>query len=100
MSFYYHKADYVFYQSIFCKNSADKFLGERKGKGEILYNAIDTNIFKPKDIKNKTFTFLITGKIDFNLSYRIECSILGLNYAIKKGLDAQIIIAGEIDKNT
>ena len=48
----YHSADYVFWQSNFCKKAADKFLGERVGKGEILYNAIDTNKFSP--IKKST----------------------------------------------
>ncbi len=102
MSFYYHRADYVFYQSKFCKKSANHFLGKRKGNGEILYNAVDTNFFKPRDSrkKNKTFTFLITGKITFDLSYRVEYSILGLNYALNKGLNAKLIIAGKCDNKT
>ena len=48
MSIPYHAADYVFWQSKFCKLTADKFLGVRKGPGEILYNCVDTNIFYQK----------------------------------------------------
>ena len=40
-------ADYVFYQSQFCKLSADRFLGERRGPWEILYNSVDTKLFTP-----------------------------------------------------
>ena len=42
-----HAADYVFYQSVFCKLAADKYLGESQGAWEILYNPVDTQIFKP-----------------------------------------------------
>ena len=78
MSIPYHAADYVFWQSKFCKLTADKFLGVRKGPGEILYNCVDTNIFIPKKKKNnENFKFLITGKIDLNLEYRIIETIKG-----------------------
>lgn len=40
-------ADFVFYQSRFCKDSADKFLGKRKHDYEILYNPVDTRQFTP-----------------------------------------------------
>ena len=60
----YHAADYVFWQSNFCKKSADRFLGERVGKGEVLYNAIDTKKFYPvKKNSDNIFRFLITGNI-------------------------------------
>ena len=44
----YHSADYVFWQSNFCKIASDKFLGKRLGQGEVLYNAVDTQKFIPK----------------------------------------------------
>ena len=51
MAFLYHQADYVFWQSNFCKLSADKFLGKRIGPGEILYNSVDIMIFLNQKIK-------------------------------------------------
>ena len=51
MSVPYHAADYVFWQSEFCKTTANKFLGKRKGPGEILYNCVDTNSFYTFDQK-------------------------------------------------
>ncbi len=41
-------ADYIFYQSKFCKNSADEFLGSRDSGYEILYNPVDTSYFCPE----------------------------------------------------
>ena len=101
MSSIYHQANFVFWQSMFCKTCADKFLGKRKGPGEILYNSVDTKVFIPK--KNyltgnqKTFNFLITGKIFSELEYRVTAAIKGLDLAIKKGLNANLILAGELE---
>lgn len=68
----FHNANIVIYQSEFCKKAAEKFLGKRNGKYYILYNAVDTKKFKPKNLINiKNFNFLITGKIEDHLLYRI-----------------------------
>jgi glycosyltransferase involved in cell wall biosynthesis len=40
-------ADHVLYQSRFCKDGADRFLGEPPGEWEILPNAVDTTVFTP-----------------------------------------------------
>jgi len=41
------QADHVFYQSAFCKMAADLFLGAPRGPWEILYNPVDTSLFRP-----------------------------------------------------
>ena len=98
MSFAYHKADYVFWQSKFCKRAADKFLGSRVGSGEVLYNAVDITKFYPssRQIPNK-FIFLMTGKINRASIYRLETAVKGLVYARRSGLDAKIIFAGWVE---
>ena len=68
----YHLADYVFWQSKFCKKTSDKFLGKRMGDGEILYNSVDTSLFTPKFKNEKLFTFLITGNINKDNSQNDE----------------------------
>ncbi|CAG0999281.1 GDP-mannose-dependent alpha-(1-6)-phosphatidylinositol monomannoside mannosyltransferase [Rhodocyclaceae bacterium] len=94
----YHRADYVFWQSEFCRRAADRFLGHRDGPGEILYNAIDTERFVPlPHTTQRPFTFLVTGKIGVHMGYRIESTIAGLAYARQAGLDAQLVIAGWIE---
>jgi len=99
MAHAYHHADYVFWQSNFCRRAANKFLGQREGPGEILFNAVDTNLFVPNDKKSsEMFTFLLTGNINKHLSYRVESSLLGLKVARDSGLDAKINIAGILSK--
>jgi len=100
MSVPYHLADYVFYQSKFCKKAANKYLGKRKGDSEILYNAVNTALFKPnKELfhQDNPFIFLLTGQIDKHLYYRVESTIKALAAVIKEGLNAKLIISGGLD---
>ena len=94
----YHSADYVFWQSNFCKKAADKFLGERVGKGEVLYNAIDTNKFFPiKKSSDNIFRFLITGNISKNNNYRIYSVIQSFKDIVKSNKNIHLYIAGIIE---
>lgn len=101
MALSYHAADWVFYQSEFCKRAADRFLGARTGRGEILYNAVDTNRFRPQaeggGKMHNDYCFLITGKIDRHLYYRLESTIDGLRVACDGGLNARLKVAGWIE---
>ncbi len=94
--FLYHSADYVFWQSEFCKKASDKFLGQRRGSGEILYNAVNTDIFKPILKTNNNFNFLITGNISKNNNYRISSVLKALIDVLKYEPKANLIIAGNI----
>lgn len=74
-------ADYIFFQSEFCKKIAEEFLGKPKAEHEILYNAVDTNFFKPnliKNYKNNNFYFLITGKFSNIHYYHLKNTILAI----------------------
>ena len=95
----YHAADFVFWQSEFCRYAADKFLGRRIGIGKVLYNAVDTQQFCPaiSGHKSGSFMFLMTGKIGKHLTYRLESTIAGLSFARKAGLDCALRIDGWIE---
>lgn len=98
MALAYHRAHHVFWQSEFCRRSADRFLGTREGAGEVLFNAVDIDHFFPvSSRKDRPFTFLLTGKIGGHLSYRLESTIEGLALARRSGLDARLNIAGWIE---
>ena len=99
MALAYHRADHVFWQSDFCRRAADHFLGKRKGSGEILFNAIDTrHHFRPADVRqDRPFTFLLTGRLDSHMAYRVESTITGLRAARFAGLDCRLLVAGWID---
>ena len=96
----YHLADYVFWQSEFCREAANKFLGKRKSSSEILYNAIDTEKFSPNDKVNKEFTFLTTGVFADSMLYRLVATIEAFYLFQKKQRDTRLTIAGYISKKS
>ncbi len=54
-----HAADYVIYQSHFAREVADRFLGPFPGPWEVVYNAVDTQIFAPSGIAKRAGVFTI-----------------------------------------
>lgn len=97
MAHVHEAASHVFYQSEFCRRSATRFLGERSGPAEILYNAVDTARFAPAPIEaSRPFTFLVTGKIGPSTAYRLMSSIAGFAAARANGLDVRLRVAGGI----
>ena len=94
----YHSADYVFWQSNFCKIACDNFLGERIAPGEILYNAVDTKKFLPKIKKSKdVFKLLITGNIKKQNNYRIYIVLKALQEILKQNKSVYLYIAGYLE---
>lgn len=92
----YHAANHVFWQSEFCRRCADRFLGERRGAGEVLHNAVDTAVFSPAPgggVRHG-FVFLATGGFPAHLYYRIGSTLEGLAAAVRGGLDARLRVAG------
>ena len=91
-----HEADYVFYQSKFCKDSADLFLGERSGPWEILYNCVDTNVFTPRKAnKRRQDLVLLLGGNQYQY-YRIETALRTIAILAKAIGDLKLIITGRL----
>lgn len=90
-----HAADYVFYQSQFAKLASDHFLGERKGPSEILYNAVDTDLFAclVRPLQNE-LVLLAAGS--HNDTYRLPLAFETLSHVLKKKRHARLLIAGRL----
>lgn len=86
-------ADYVFYQSKFCKMAADRFLGPCKGGWEILHNPVDTEYFKPGPPLSLDPVVLIQAGTHNHL-YRVESAIRTLHELAKGGLNVRLLLAG------
>jgi glycosyltransferase involved in cell wall biosynthesis len=89
-------ADYVFYQSEFCRKSADLHLDGACGKErEILYNPVATTFFCPSDDSHKR-----VGKVKILLSgshwspYRVMAGLDTLQIARKADKRLHLVIAG------
>jgi glycosyltransferase involved in cell wall biosynthesis len=83
-----HAADHVFFQSEFCRLSADRFLGPRSGPAEVLYNPVDTELFVPGE-RPRELTLLLGG--NQYQRYRLEAA---LHTAALAG--ARLIVTGRL----
>lgn len=54
------EADHVFYQSTFCRETADRFATARSSSAEIIYNPVNTQHFQPGPV-NSEKPFLLVG---------------------------------------
>jgi len=93
-----HRADYVFFQSNFCKMSADKFLGKRSGPSEILYNCVDTDSFTPKEKTNPASCLvLLLGGNQYEF-YRLEVALQAVTFLAKQTrLNIRLLVTGELN---
>lgn len=92
-----HAADYVFYQSKFCKLSSDRFLGERKQNWEILYNCADTQVFTPKpSSRDKDHLILLLGGSQYQY-YRLETALKTLAILAQARSDVRLWVTGRLN---
>jgi glycosyltransferase involved in cell wall biosynthesis len=89
-----HEADHVFFQSEFCKLSADRFYGERKGPWEVLHNPVDTRRFVPAARSARPLTLLLGG--NQYQRYRLEAALHTLAHVRRERTDARLLVAGEV----
>ena len=89
------RADYVLYQSRFCKHSADRFAGPAGGSLEVLHNAVDTERFAPAPhAMARPLTLLLAGSQDQR--YRFESAVRTVALLVRGGLDARLIVTGRL----
>jgi glycosyltransferase involved in cell wall biosynthesis len=89
-----HDADHVFFQSAFCKVSADRFYGEREGPWEVLHNPVDTRRFQPAAHGTRPLTLLLGG--NQYQRYRLEVALATLALVRRERPDARLLVAGEL----
>lgn len=91
-----HEVDYVIYQSKFCKDSADEFLGSFNGPKSIIYNCVDTNFFSPQNKSHplRPLTLLLGG--NQYRRYRLETALQTLAEVKKEVPDVQLIVTGKV----
>lgn len=90
----YSASDFVIFQSNFCKQSANKFLGQCKSS-EVIYNSINTAQFTPnKSLKRDCCRLIIAGSHMF--SYRIFAALKCVEKLKRKNFSVNLTIAGKI----
>jgi glycosyltransferase involved in cell wall biosynthesis len=89
-------ADYVIYQSEFCRESADRFLGPVSAPFEVLYNCVDLQRFRPADnlLPPEPWRLLAAGS---HLQAERVWSVLETVAVLRRrGRDARLILAGRL----
>jgi glycosyltransferase involved in cell wall biosynthesis len=94
------RAEHVFYQSEFCRRSADRFAGPPARTSEILYNPVDTSHFTPATSRQERrgLTLLLSGSQD--RWYRFESAVRTLAVLASRGVDARLLVTGRLGWTT
>lgn len=89
-----HSADYVIYQSLFCQQHADLFLGKVSVPSSILYNPVDTSLFSKKTHRSKKLRLLVMGS--HHEKERVSLAVECLKHLLHKDTDVQLTVAGKL----
>jgi len=94
LSLAHSAADYIFYQSRFCLESAFRFLGKATDRFEVLPNPVDTGFFTP-DSSGETplFPVLLTAG-SHNSFYRLQLAVDIMKSLIDDHPSVRLIVAG------
>ena len=93
----FNLADFVVYQSEFCRASADKFLGAIHKPFSVLYNAVDIDKFKPLATSNQPARLKLLVAGTHNQEKRVRLPLEALGYLVRRGIDAELTIAGQLN---
>jgi len=85
-----HAADYVFFQSEFCRVSSDLWLEARAGPAEVLPNPVDTALFAPAERPERPLTLLLGG--NQYQRYRVEVAFA----TVRLLPEARLLVAGKL----
>ena len=91
-----HAADYVVYQSAFCQESADRFLGPVRCASEILFNPVDLEVFRPAPDPPRFEQWELLGAGTHHQPGRIAGALETLRHLLDAGRRARLTIAGEL----
>lgn len=91
-----NSADFIVYQSLFCKMGAERYISPPNVPYEIVYNPVDTRLFAPEvgPIKSKSLVLLLGGN-QFQ-QYRLELALKTLNALHREMPDAKLIVTGKL----
>lgn len=89
-------ADFIIYQSQFCKDSAERYISPPTVPHEIIYNPVDTRLFSPEtcSARPETLTLLLGG--NQYEKYRLELALQTLKALHQTVPNAKLIVTGNL----
>jgi glycosyltransferase involved in cell wall biosynthesis len=88
------QADHIVYQSQFCKDNADRYLGQANCQSEVLHNPVDTRIFVPATTDPAPGQFVILLAGSHGAFYRAQVAVDTLARLLPRLPEARLVIAG------
>ncbi len=85
-------ADHVVYQSEFCRESADRWLGPAVGPSSVLINPVDTAVFKPAPAPRDPWRLLAAGT--HYQPYRVLGALEATRVLLDAGHRVELTVAG------
>ena len=89
------QADFIFYQSEFCRQCADRFLGPVDVRGEIAINCVDTAHFRPGPPLPAAPCKLLAAGSHYE-SYRVISVLEAVAELMRKGFPVELHLAGRL----
>jgi glycosyltransferase involved in cell wall biosynthesis len=89
-------ADFVIYQSTFCRTSAEKFLGPWEGPSATLLNPVDLEAFSPAALPPPVRPLRLLAMGTQNYPGRVRSTLECLFHVRKSGVPALLTIAGKL----
>lgn len=89
-------ADFIIYQSQFCKDSAERYISPPNASNEIVYNPVDTRLFSPDayPARLEALTLLLGG--NQYEKYRLELALQTLKTLHRDVPNAKLIVTGNL----
>jgi glycosyltransferase involved in cell wall biosynthesis len=90
------RAAYVVYQSAFCRDSAEQFLGPTNAAGEVLFNPVDLRKFHPKADPPPASPLRLLTLGTHGYAERVLSTIRCVRALKDSGIDCSLTIAGRL----
>jgi glycosyltransferase involved in cell wall biosynthesis len=89
-------ANFVIYQSAFCRDSAERFLGPSKAGSEIIFNPVDLQKFRPVAVPLPTEPLRLLTLGTHGYAQRVLSAIECVRDLTDRGIDCLLTIAGRL----
>ena len=89
------EADYIFYQSDFCRQCADRFLGPVHSPGEIAFNCVDTAHFSPAATPDLSVCRLLAAGSHYE-PYRVFSVLETVAALVRRKFPVELHLAGRL----
>lgn len=92
----YLQADFIVYQSEFCRLGAEKFLGKSTAPFQVIYNPVDLELYRPiQQTVQRNAPILLLGGNQF-APYRLEVAARVLEKLSRQLPAARLIVTGKL----